>query len=149
MAYCRYKHDPLTDETFGFVAESLERAEIDAQIYEDLALKYGFTFKEIFRMTRMAIYKTIDALDDKWKPDLTLEKLKHDRERLGHGSPKFYPPGLAELLEIHDRARRALASLAEHEQDPIKKMKFEAMLEPSAEWLEIEREAQERAQPDA
>jgi hypothetical protein len=141
MGRVAYRRDPFTKESWGFVHETQDQAEDVADLHEEIALAHGLTFKEIGQMARLAVFKTFDVFKDNWKPDLTLEKLTFDRKTLTK-----YAPGLAELLEIHDRARRAIALLAEQESDPAKRERLVALLEPSEEWQQIERLALAQAE---
>ena len=106
--------------------------------YVEVAERHNLELVEVLEMVKIAALAQMD-LDE---PPPLLEELQMDEAHLN--SAKDYPLTLAQLFEIRERAGRAIAYALSRETDPVKRLKLEAMLQPSENWLRIEARLKER-----
>jgi hypothetical protein len=133
--------DPIASsegfEPWIFVGPNAER---ESELFYQVAVWNGVTFREINRMLKIAIYGTENVPPE-------MKELLADQARLNE--PKYYPSGLPndfeptipQLLEIRERARRAIEWRAVNATDPAERERLEALLEPSPVWKQVQRQA--------
>jgi hypothetical protein len=112
--------DPLTNESYFFC----DPEEV-AQIWRELAIKFGVTFREIYKMIRVELLGP-EGINDKFDPFAELNRLRREEER--DADLLKLPLPIEEALAILERNRARVVAMLPY-CSPEKRAEIEKFLD--------------------